>query len=254
MINLPEIAKNLAFKATAVQDQCKAQHPKPLNIKAKSLKQKIKALNQLPDDLVLFSMYVKNDESIGIYTLSLYQLNGQIVIVTPDLNILEDFKIVDWQSGIGAKATVEHKSGSQIIINLANDPNYLDHLTANEEEGHQGEGNPPIEYLKEIPQPETPLHSSIIPRNTPLKVIANGKHTRQFNTPMVDLEDTNGEIYKNVIANHDLNRLVLDYGIGVKFEIVKVSQFTKKVDDSKRYQKVEILRIDKSLDLADLSL
>ena len=253
MINLPEIAKNLAFKATAVQNQCKAQHPKPLNIKAKSLKQKIKALNQLPDDLVLFSMYVKNDDSIGVYTLSLYQLNGQVTIATPDLNILEDFKIIDWQSGIGARATVKHKSGSQVIINFANNPDYLDRLTANEEEGHQGEQNPPIDYLKEIPQPETPLYSPIIPRNTPLKVIASGKHTRQFNTPMVDLEDANGEIYKNVITNHDLDRLVLDYGIGVEFEIVKVSQFTKKDDDSKRYQKVEILRIDKSLDLADLS-
>ena len=253
MLNLIEISKNIALKAKKLQEQCLSQSPKPLTIPAQALKKQKPEFAKLPSELTIFQMLAREDDSYKVSTIAVYQKNGAVVVASPDLEIRDDFKIVKWKTGLGGRVVLKHKSGIELIAAIASSPEHLSQLEVDDVNFLEGEGEPPIEYLKPIPSPETPLYSPILPHNVSLEVIATGKKTREFETPMVDLQDSDGKVYRDVITNSDLQQLILDHGIGVKFEILGVHDYYKNGDKSKRYHRVDILRIG-SDDFSDLEI
>ncbi len=139
------------------------------------------------------------------------------------------------------RVTLKHSSGIKLIAAIVCSSDHLNQLQIEDEKFLEGDGEPPLEYLKAIPQPETPLHSPILPHNEVLEVITTGRKTKLFSTPLVDLKDSTGNVYRDVITNSELQQLLLDYGKGVKFEILEVREYTDKNSNTRHY--VDILRI-----------
>lgn len=263
-VNLLDTANKIALSSKNIHKKCEDIHPKPLNLKASNLKKKLPQLENLPDELTLFRiMKRESDKSYKVTTLTLYSHNDDVVICTPDLNILTDFKTLKYKTGISGYAIVSHvPSGVHFRTSISSDPNYLMDLESSNSDGEEGEGNPPISSLRRLPQPETPLHSPILPRNIALEIIAKGKKSKEYSTPLVDLKNCNtGEIYKDVLTNKELQRILESFGIGAKFEIVKVRQLNRKNygygDRSKNTKQhsytVDILPLC-GVDLSDLTI
>lgn len=226
-INLLDTANKIALSSKNLHKKCDSIHPKPLNLKASNLKKKLPQLENLPDNLTLFRMSKReSDKSYKVNTLTLFSHNDEVVICTPDLNILDNFKTIKYKTGVSGYAIINHvPTGIHFRTSISSDPNYLMDLENSESEGEKGEGNPPINSLRRMPQPETPLHSPILPRNVALEITASGKTSKEYSTPLVDLKDCNtGEIYKDVLTNKEVQRILESFGIGAKFKIVKVRQ------------------------------
>ena len=253
MLNLIEISRNISLKSKKLHELCSKQAPRPLTILARNLAKQKPEFKKLPSDLVVFQMLKRNDDTYKVTTLCVYQRNGKAIVAAPNLDILEGFEILKYKTGVNGRVVLKYNN-LEAIASIACSPEYLNELQIEElNDGIEGEGSPPVKYLKEIPQPETPLYSPILPHNEALEVISTGKVTREFSTPMVDLKDTSGNIYRNVITNEQLRELVAIYGNNVVFEIIQVSEYQKQKEDSKLYKRVDILRVG-SDDFSDLEL
>ncbi len=257
-INLLDTANKIALSSTNLHKKCDLIYPKPLNLKASSLKKKLPALNNLADNLTLFRiMKREKDNSYKVTTLTLYAHNNKVVISTPDLEILpeSDFKTVQYKTGVSGFALVEHiPSGVYFRTSISINPDSLLDLEKEDTDGKEGTGDPPISLLRKLPEPETPLHSPILPRNIPLEIISAGKKSKEYSTPLVDLKDeTTDEIYKDVITNKEVQRILESFGIGAKFKIIKVRQRNNTDRGKQPSYTVDILPLC-GVDFSDLTI
>jgi len=219
VIDLLEVANQLASSAKGLQKTA-LETKKPVFVSVQSILKKLPELSVLPPDLAIFRLRATSDTTFDVNTLKVYELNGITVISSPDLEILDGFDFVNFKTGFDGFCVVSF-NGLSLKINMSVSDSYSDILSETGVKGViDGTGKPDPCYLGKLPQPETPLYSDDLPQNVALTIVATGKTTQRFDTPLVDLSDLKGKVYKNVICNSDLSSIATKHGIGAKFKII----------------------------------
>lgn len=231
------VAANLEIDAKKVHELIE-KTGKPVILTVKNLKSKYPELSTLPDTLPLFRLR-KNTTIANVYdcsTLKIYKDDsGQSKVFDCELNPL-DAEIISFKTGIAGFGII--KIGDlQLTIAIScnddhrvlslemaqefdnNEPFQDEHGNEFNVNGFVGNGTPPSEYLALVPRPETPLHSPDLLESTVYEIVASGKKSRQYDTPLLDIKDEQGKIFKNVICNSALSRIFEKNGIGAKFSI-----------------------------------
>jgi hypothetical protein len=217
VIDLLEVANQLASSAKGLQKTA-LETKKPVFVSVQSILKKLPELEALPPDLAIFRLRA-TDSIFLADTLNVYELEGQTVIASPDLELLDGFDFVSYKTGINGFCVVTYQ-GLQLKIAMSVSDSHVDDLINTGAKGIDGSGKPDPSYLRKLPQPETPLYSDDLPQNVALTIVATGKTTQRYDTPLVDIADLKGKVYKNVICNSDLTSIATKHGIGAKFKIV----------------------------------
>lgn len=217
VIDLLEVANQLASSAKSLQKTA-LETKKPVFVSVQSILKKLPDLKVLPPDLAIFRLRA-TDSIFLADTLNVYELEGQTVIASPDLELLDGFDFVSYKTGINGHCVVSF-NGLQLKIDISVSDSHVDDLVNTGAKGVDGSGKPDPSYLRKLPQPETPLYSDDLPQNVALTIVATGKTTQRFDTPLVDITDPKGKLYKNVITNSDLSSIATKHGIGAKFKII----------------------------------
>jgi hypothetical protein len=257
-INLLEIANQLALTAKSLQK--KVDTDGFVIVTASQLAGKMPELKVL-NDTAIFRLR-KGDDYYKADTLTAYtDDNGEAKLYSADLTELVDFTAIKYKSGISGYIDIKHKSGLELKISISTNDDHILELEESESPGFEGEGMPKPDYLRLVPQPETPLYSDVLPHNIEIEILSNGRKSRKFETPLVTVKLPNGKIIKNVICNAALERIYQDSGNGAKFKIVgKRARKNKegqpidsdgKVNPSKHSYIVDIVNCQ-SIDFADL--
>ena len=241
LIDLQKIAQKLINNEKIIEN---AKKQKTL-IKASNLSNKIPSLKSLGDDLPLISIAMNKSGNLQALTICLYRDGQKAVFCLPDLNatvtdllILESFKTGKQGYCI---ATNQDKS-IRLKCAIANSENHLIELEFEDKLGYEGIGEKlDISWLKERPILEIPLKSLEI--NTVYTVTKIGSFSKQFKTPLIDLENESGNRFFNVITNSFLARYA---EIGKKFKIVSIVEETQKNNNGKtqKITKVNVLPLD----------
>jgi hypothetical protein len=217
VIDLLEVANQLASSAKGLQKTA-LETKKPVFVSVQSILKKLPLLEALPPDLAIFRL--RATESIFLAdTLNVFEFEGQTVIASPDLELLDGFDFVSYKTGINGFCVVSF-NGLTLKIGMSVSDDHVEDLINTGAKGIDGSGKPDPSYLRKLPQPETPLYSDDLPQNVPLTIVATGKTTQRFETPLVDLTDPKGKVYKNVICNSELATIATKHGIGSKFKII----------------------------------
>jgi hypothetical protein len=217
VIDLLEVANQLASSAKGLQKTA-LETKKPVFVSVQSILKKLPELTVLPPDLAIFRLRA-TDSIFLADTLNVYELEGQTVIASPDLELLDGFDFVSYKTGINGFCVVTYQ-GLQLKIAMSVSDSHVDDLIDTGAKGIDGSGKPDPSYLRKLPQPETPLYSDDLPQNVALTIVATGKTTQRYDTPLVDIADLKGKVYKNVICNSDLTSIATKHGIGAKFKII----------------------------------
>lgn len=217
VIDLLDVANQLASSAKGLQKTA-LETKKPVFVSVQSILKKLPELQVLPPDLAIFRLRA-TDSIFLADTLNIYEFDGQTVIASPDLDLLDGFDFLSYKTGINGHSIVSYQ-GLQLKIAISVNDDHLDDLINTGAKGIDGSGKPDPSYLRKLPQPETPLHSDDLPQNVALTIVATGKTTQRFETPLVDITDPKGKVYKNVICNSDLSSIATKHGIGAKFKII----------------------------------
>lgn len=218
IINLIEIGNQLSLTAKGLQKKVDDAN-EPLHIAATTLVAKLPELKIISDKYVLRLRKTEDGYKADAPSVWLND-NGEAILCYTDFAPMEDFTAIKYKSGVGGWVDVKHKSGLILKISITVSDEHLEDLEANESDGYEGEGLPLPGYLKLIPQPETPLYDSKLPHNVEFTIISNGKFSRKYQTPLVTIKSTTGEVFKDVICNTALNRIYETHGSGAKFKIV----------------------------------
>ena len=145
---------------------------------------------------------------------TLYQKDEEVVIVLPDINasITEEFEVGQWKAGDVNQATIVSKNGDVALNTAIAFTDYvLDDVSHNYGNRLEGEGldtlNP--KWLKPRPEIELPLR--ILPVGVELTIVGDcDRRSKKYNTQLIDVEDSDGKLYKNVLTNADLRNLIAD--------------------------------------------
>jgi len=217
VIDLVEVSNQLASSAKGLQKTA-LDTKKPVFVSVQSILKKLPDLAVLPPDLAIFRL--RATDSIFIAdTLNVYELEGQTVITSPDLELLDGFDFVSYKTGINGFCVVSY-NGLTLKIGMSVSDSHVEDLINTGARGIDGSGKPDPSYLRKLPQPEIPLYSDDLPQNVALTIVTTGKTTQRFDTPLVDITDPKGKLYKNVICNSDLASISTKHGIGSKFKII----------------------------------
>jgi hypothetical protein len=217
VIDLLEVANQLASSAKGLQKTA-LETKKPVFVSVQSILKKLPELTVLPPDLAIFRLRA-TDSIFLADTLNVFEFEGQTVIASPDLELLDGFDFVSYKTGINGFCVVTYQ-GLQLKIAMSVSDSHVDDLIDTGAKGIDGSGKPDPSYLRKLPQPETPLYSDDLPQNVALTIVATGKTTQRYDTPLVDIADLKGKVYKNVICNSDLTSIATKHGIGAKFKII----------------------------------
>ena len=260
VIDLLEVANQLASSAKSLQKTA-LETKKPVFISVQSILKKLPELAVLPPDLAIFRLRA-TDSIFLADTLNVYELEGQTVIASPDLELLDGFDFVTYKTGINGFCVVSYQ-GLQLKIAMSVGDSHVDDLINTGAKGIDGSGKPEPRYLRKLPQPETPLYSDDLPQNVALTIVATGKTTQRFDTPLVDITDPKGKVYKNVITNSDLASIATKHGLGAKFKIIgkraRVNKDGQTIDSTGKFNLkkpsyiVQLLDMQ-GLDFSDLKL
>lgn len=246
-IDLREIAAQIAGSAKGLQKIAK-DTKKPVLVQVKSILKKVPQLEVLPHDLTIFRLKAKGD-IYNVTTLSVYNLDGTVVLATPSLEILEDgFEFISYKYGIGGYCDISY-NGLCLRIAISLSDEHLEYLVRRGLKGLEGSGIPNHEYLRNLPQPELPLHSDELPYGKVMTIIGSGKFTKEYKTPLIDIECETGEIFKNVICNQAVKSILTKYKVGAKFGIVGKEKKTDKTGKSTYIVQITDLQ---GLDFVDL--
>ena len=253
VIDLVEVANQLASSAKGLQKTA-LETKKPVFVSVQSILKKLPELEALPPDLAIFRL--RATDSIYLAdTLNVYELEGQTVIASPDLELLDGFVFVSYKTGINGFCIVSF-NGLTLKIAMSVSDDHVDNLINTGAKGIDGSGKPDPSYLRRLPQPETPLYSDDLPQNIALTIVATGKTTQRFDTPLVDLTDPTGKVYKNVITNSDLASITTKHGIGAKFKIIgkraRVNKDGLPIDATGKVNKLKPSYIVQILDMQGL--
>ena len=240
LIDLQKIAQKLINNEKIIES---AKKQKTL-IKACNLAEKIPTLKSL-GDLPLISIAMNKSGNLQALTICLYRDGEKAVFCLPDLNatvtdllILESFKT----GKLGFCIATNRDKTIRLKCAIANSESHLIELEFQDESDIEGIAkNLDISYLKERPILEIPLKSLEI--NKVYTATKIGSFSKQFKTPLIDLEDESGNQFFNVITNSFLARYADE--IGKKFKIISIVEETQKVKGkTQKITKVNILPLD----------
>ena len=257
-MNLLEIANQLALTAKGLQK--KVDSDGFVTVTATQLSGKMPELKVLKDTAIF--RLRKGDDCYKADTLTAYtDDNGEAKLYSADLSELTGFTALKYKSGISGHIDIQHKSGLELKISISTNDNHILELEETQSSGFEGEGMPKPDYLRLVPQPETPLYSDVLPHNVEIEILSNGRKSRKYETPLVTVKLPDGKIVKDVICNAALQRIYESSGNGSKFKIVgKRARKNKegqpidsdgKVNPSKPSYIVDIVNCQ-SIDFADL--
>ncbi len=169
---------------------------------------------------------------------TLYQKDDRVVIVLPDINasITNDFEIEDWKAGDVNQAIITSKK-CDVALNaaIAFTSYVLDDIRNEYNNQLEGEGLNTLkaEWLKPAPSIELPLRT--LPVDVVLTIVGNDeRRSKKYNTQLVDIEDSNGKLYKNVITNAELRNLIADECTQFKIRSVNTVKVEKPNSKSKK--------------------
>lgn len=240
LIDLPEISQKL-LNNPAIIESAKKQR---IIIKASKLAEKIPSLKSL-ENLPLISIAMNKQGNLQALTVCLYQEDKKAVFCLPDLNatvtdllFLESFK-----TGKQGFAIASNRDKSiRLKTAISNSLQHLAQLEFEDETGCEGIAKSlDLSWLKERPVLEIPLKSLEI--NKVYTVTNIGSFSKQFKTPLINLEDETGNQFFNVITNSFLARYADE--IGKKFKITSIVEETQKVKGkTQKLTKVNVLPLD----------
>jgi len=216
-IDLQETANQLSSSAKGLQKTA-LETKKPVFVSVQSLIKKLPLLEVLPPALTIFRLRA-TDSIFVADTLNVYELDGKAVLASPDLEVLEGFGFGDYRTGINGFCDVTYK-GLTLRVNISVSDSHIETLIETGVKGVDGSGIPSIEYLRKFPQPEIPIYSDELPQNQALTIIGTGKTTQKWDTAMVDIQTPKCVVFKNVICNSELEKIVTKHGLGSKFKII----------------------------------
>ena len=179
---------------------------------AKELKNKFPVLKPL-GDTPLIQLY-KTDSGNSCRIPCLYTKDEQVVIAMPDLNatITNDFTVEQWQAGDVNKAVITcKKTGISLSAAIAFKNYFLEHIRVDRDNHCQSDSVEKlnIQWLEDAPAIEIPLRK--LPLNEILTIISiSDVRSKKYNTQLVNIKTSNGNIYKNVLTNSSLRELIAD--------------------------------------------
>lgn len=230
-VDLLAVAKQLELVGKKLQSEVE-KTGRPLGIAASVLAAKIPDLKVL-DDLKIFQMR-KVEKEFKVNCLTVFRNeDGTCDIYTPELDVVNDFEITSYKTGIGGHTKLKHKSGLELRASISWNDNHLIELEELEQDGLEGEGIPPVSVLRDLPRPETPLSSPYLPLNEEITILSNGNFSKEHNTPLINVKLKNGNVLKDVICNTSLHRMYEKYGDGMKFKIANKKQVQRKNSKAK---------------------
>ncbi len=221
-INLLDLANQLATRAKSLHQKVETTG-QPVLVSAGLLSKKVAALKKLPSELALFRVRKRADGFYVCDTINIFCSDDcEAVVYTPDLEPAKDFEFIRYKSGIDGWCDIKHKSGLELRVSISASYEHILELSAQDSNGIEGEGQPLPNYLRLVPQPGIPLYSDALPQNTDLEILtdSNRKKVREYQSPMVTIKTSSGEVIKNVICTPSLERIFRNYGAGAKFRIV----------------------------------
>ena len=145
---------------------------------------------------------------------SVYCKDDKPVIVMPDINatVSDDFEIISWKAGDVNNAIIKHKQHNVLLgAAISFKPQALDMIKVDFDNSLEGEGIDSLQsqWLKPAPEIELPLRS--LPINTVFTILEESdRRSKQYSTQLLNVEDSTGKVYKNVITNCELRNLFGD--------------------------------------------
>lgn len=207
-INLQTIALKLLNN-----DRIVSQIPElGMVIKAQRLASKIPSLKVL-GNMPLIQLK-KSDSGINHLIPTLYQQGEKCVIALADINasLSDAFEVLEWKAGDVNQAIIKSKEHDVTLTAAIAFTDYvLDDVRDQHSNRLEGQGLNTLDprWLKSAPQIELPLRN--LPIGVELTIIQdNDQRTKKFNTQLVDVIDSDENLYKNVITNADLRSLIVD--------------------------------------------
>lgn len=226
---------------------------KGLEFTGNKLASKIDILKPL-GEMILITL--KQNEYGDYRVASLYQKEGCIVVVLPDLNatITNIFEVKQWQAGDTNEALIVSKKGNiSLLIPIAFTDYFLEEVRVNHNnqlEGDYSSLNP--DWLRKAPEIELPLQ--LLPLSEVLTIKKSDARSKKYQTLLLDIESEDGTLFKNVISNSELRNLITN---GCKqFKITGIKTLNVNSKDSKQknrtIQKVLVEPTGINADFSDL--
>ena len=181
-------------------------------IRAEQLSSKIPSLKSLGNMPLI---QLRATEIGNTYLIpTIYQKDDRCVISLPDINatISDDFVIGEWKAGDVNRAIIIDKK-SEVAINAG--IVFTDYAFESIQIEHgnrlEGEGIETLDHRWLKPAPEIELRLHTLPLDVVLTITGESdRRSKKFNTLLVDIVDSDHQLYKNVITNADLRQLIAD--------------------------------------------
>ena len=216
---------------------------------AKQIAQKLPLLESLGNlPLIAFRKDERGNPSYVLPTL--YSNGDNFVVCLPNLNrsIANNFEVESWQIGDISSCTLKAEGNILLKCAIACTSEILDDVRSEHDGQLEGQETETLKsfWLKQKPQIELPLRS--LPIGEAFEIIASGMRSRKYSTPMIDLKDSSGSEYHNVITNSALRNLI-DSGCQ-QFMIKEIIEVKK---DKTRADKVLLTPLD-GTDFSDFAI
>ena len=158
-VNLIEYAESIRITAKTLLDQARASGQNVL-LNSSAVVKKIPELSALPKDLIVFRLRPGKGKDTNNYveTLCVFVDNDAVGVYSGNYDLLNEFEILTYQIDMGKNchALVKHRTiDLQLIINLIPSISYW--KTANLLGVLTGSGQPPSQYVYELPRHTIPL-------------------------------------------------------------------------------------------------
>lgn len=240
LIDLQEIAQKLVNNEKIIES---AKKQKTL-IKASNICNKIPSLKSL-GDLPLISIAMNKQANLQSLIVCLYRDGQKVAFCLPDLNatVTDELILESFKTGKQGYAIATNKAKTiRLKTAISNTLEHLSELEFEDKLGIEGIAEKlDISWLKERPILEIPLKSLEI--NKVYTVTKIGSFSKQFKTPLIDVENESGNQFFNVITNSFLARYSDE--IGKKFKITSIVEETQKVKGkTQKITKVNVLPLD----------
>jgi hypothetical protein len=225
LIDLKIISIDILSKNEKIVTAAKNSNSNVL-VTAKQLSKKHSELSFLNELALIAIGKNRNNSIIQALIPTIYRDNENIIICLPDTNLSEiqsDFKVIECQLNNPSYAIIQHNEYPiklKIGIALTNEARNL--IDDNYEVDGVIETKLDIDYLKDKPRLELSLKT--LPLKTKFTVLNSDKRTNQYNTMMIDCQDSKGKIYSNIIVNSDLEKMIENFGDKTVFSIDKIDE------------------------------
>jgi hypothetical protein len=197
----------------------------------------LKPLGEMP--LISLQKDKNGNDTYSIPTL--YGDGNDFVVCLPNLNrtLTSLLKVKSWQIGDVSGCLLTAEGDIILKCAIACTKEFLDDVGSEFNGQLEGEGTDTLNpiWLKQKPQIELPLRT--LPIGEAFEVISTGVRSRKYSTPMVNLKNSSGNEYHNVITNSALRNLI-DSGCK-EFMIKDIVELKK---DKTRTEKVILTPLD----------